>query len=277
MKWNIVVDSSCDLLSDFSDSEIGLDIVPLTIVVGEKYFRDDENINISRLLAAMKEEKRASSSACPSPRDFYSCFIKAENSICITMTGALSGTYNAARLGAEMAKEEFPDKNIYVLDSQATAGKMVLLKNKAVELIKSGLDFERICRSLEEYQRRTHLVFALGGYDNLVKTGRMSRLAGVMATHLGIRAVAVAKDGQVDVVKKPRGERSAIDAMIEIMAQNKDMAGRPVVISHCNNPIGARQMKLLISQRLGTDDVTILDCRGLTTFYTMEKGLIVGY
>ena len=277
MEWNIVVDSSCDLLSDYSDEQIGLDIVPLTIVVGEKYFRDDENVNTKDLLRAMKQEKRASSSACPSPRDFYSCFVKAENSICITMTGDLSGTYNAARLGAEMAKEEFPDKNIFVLDSKATAGKMVLLKNKAIRLIKSGMEFDDVCRALEEYNRETHLVFALGGYDNLVKTGRMSRLAGVMATHLGIRAVAVATDGQVDVVRKPRGERNAIDAMIEIMRANKDMAGKPVVISHCNNPVGAREMKLAISQRLKTDDVTILDCRGLTTFYTMEKGLIVGY
>ncbi|MEG1781787.1 MAG: DegV family protein [Oscillospiraceae bacterium] len=278
MKWNIVIDSSSDLTAADAKGDIGLDIVPLTIIVGEKEFRDDENLDVQSLLQAMKEEKRASSSACPSTEDFYSCFAKADNSICITMTGALSGTFNSARLAKEMLMEEHPEKRVHIIDSKATAGKMVLLKMKAEELIEKGLEFDVISNMLDEYCKNTNLVFALGGYDNLIKTGRMSVLAGIMATHLGIRAVAVGTpEGEIDVVKKPRGERSAIEVMVDIMKQKKPMKDQPVVISHCRNPIGARNAKALIMEKLDTDKVTILDCKGLTTFYTMEKGLIIGY
>ena len=278
MKWNIVIDSSSDLTASDAKGEIGLDIVPLTIIVGDKEFRDDEKLDVANLLQAMKEEKRASSSACPSTEDFFTCFAKADYSICITMTGALSGTYNSARLAKDMLKEEYPEKKVHIIDSKATAGKMVLLKMKAEELIEKGMEFEEICRILDEYEKNTKLVFALGGYDNLVKTGRMSVFAGFMANSLGIRAVAIASpEGEIEVVKKPRGERGAIEAMVDIMAQNKPMKNQPVVISHCKNPIGARNAKALIMEKLGTDNVTIYDCKGLTTFYTMEKGMIIGY
>ncbi len=277
MKWNIVADSSCDMAGGTLIGNINLDVVPLTIVVGDKYFRDDGTTDTTDLLKAMEQEKRASSTACPSPRDFYTCFVKADCTVCITITGSLSGTYNAARLGRDMAREDYPDKKIMVIDSQATSGKLILLIRKARELIEAGLSFEEVEKEMARYNARTGLIFALGGYDNLVKTGRMSRFAGMVATNLGIRAVGKAVNGEIVVVKKPRGERSAIEAMISIIKSEKAMKGLPVVVSHCNNPVGARLTAMLIKEQLDTDDITVVDCRGLTTFYTMQNGLIIAY
>lgn len=277
MKWNIVLDSSCDLKNTSSQSEIGIKIVPLKIIVGEREFCDDDNINTGVLLEAMKAEKSASSSACPSPDDFYSCFKSADCSVCITMTGKLSGTYNAARVAKEMLAEKHPEKRVHIVDSKATAGKMVLLKMKAQELIEQGTSFEDICNEMDLYNSQTELVFALGGYDNLIKTGRMSKIAGILATHLGIRAVAVSNDGEIEVVKKPRGEKHAIAAMAEIMAERKNVCGKKVVISHCRNFEGAQSAKKLIEERFSPAEVYIYECKGLTSFYTMENGLIIGY
>lgn len=277
MKWNIVLDSSCDLTKDEQKGDVGIDIVPLSILVGDKSFTDNDEIDTKALLKAMVEEKEASSTACPSPDDFCKAFLKAENSICITLTGELSGTFNSASLGKEMALEENPNLNIHLIDSKATAGKMVLIKEKALELIEQGLEFDEICSSLDAYNNDTHLVFALGGYDNLIKTGRMSKISGIMATALGIRAVATAKDGKIEVAKKPRGEKNAVEAMIEIMNSTKNLSGKNVVISHCENLSGAEYMKEQILNRLGAKAVRIIKCKGLTSFYTMEKGLIVGY
>lgn len=277
MKWNIVLDSSCDLTSEEKTPQVGIDIIPLSIIVGNKCFTDDDSINTKELLTAMTQEKEASSTACPSPDDFCNAFLKAENSICITLTGELSGTFNCAVVGKQMALEQNPSLNIHIIDSKATAGKMVLIKEKALELINDGLEFNEICKELDEYNNSTHLVFALGGYDNLIKTGRMSKISGIMATALGIRAVAIAKDGKIEVAKKPRGEKNAISAMIEIMQSTKSLKGKNVVISHCENPSAAEYMKNQITEKLGVKSVRIIKCKGLTSFYTMEKGIIAGY
>lgn len=277
MKWNIVLDSSCDLIKDEQKGDVGIDIVPLSIIVGDKCFTDNDEIDTKELLKSMVEEKEASSTACPSPDDFCKAFLKADNSICITLTGELSGTFNSASLGKEMALEQDPSLKIHLIDSKATAGKMVLIKEKALELIEQGLEFDEICSILDAFNQETHLVFALGGYDNLIKTGRMSKISGIMATALGIRAVAVAKNGKIEVAKKPRGEKNAVEAMIEIMKETKNIEGKNVVISHCENPEGAEYMKQQILRRLGAKSVRIIKCKGLTSFYTMKKGLIAGY
>ena len=48
MKWNIVADSSCDLMSkDISCDEVGFSTIPFVLNIGGKEFIDDENLNIS--------------------------------------------------------------------------------------------------------------------------------------------------------------------------------------------------------------------------------------
>ena len=61
------------------------------------------------------------------------------------------------------------------------------------------------------------------------------------------------------------------------MRGSKDCEGAHVVISHCENLAGAMKLKEQILKDLPVKGVDIISCRGLTTFYAMEKGLIVGY
>ena len=100
MTWNIVLDSSCDLLPQHAFKNANLKIAPLTIRVGDKEFVDDETIDVPQLLDAMDKEKSASSTACPPPNAFYEHFLTADNVICICITSNLSGTYKAAVLAA---------------------------------------------------------------------------------------------------------------------------------------------------------------------------------
>ena len=58
MIYNIVSDSSCDLLQrDFPSGRVGFQVVPLRIQVGEREFLDNDDLVVPDLLAAMAEEK----------------------------------------------------------------------------------------------------------------------------------------------------------------------------------------------------------------------------
>ncbi|MEG1050145.1 MAG: DegV family protein, partial [Oscillospiraceae bacterium] len=141
-----------------------------------------------------------------------------------------------------------------------------------------NLPFEEVVKQIDEYGASLHLVFTLAQFDNLVKTGRMNAIAGAIASHLGIRAVAVnSPKGEIEVVRKVRGEEKALAAMVDIMCQTKEMKGKPVVISQCQNKSGAELVKKLIKEKCDTSDITIYDCKALTTFYAMEKGLLISY
>ena len=58
MSWNIVLDSSCDLMpSKHSLKNAELKIAPLTIRVGDVEFVDDDDIDVPKLHEDMEKEK----------------------------------------------------------------------------------------------------------------------------------------------------------------------------------------------------------------------------
>jgi len=279
MIWNIVSDSSCDLLmSAFQSDLVRFETVPLRIQVGDQEYVDNDELVIPELLAAMDAEKSASSTACPSPAAFARAFEAGDCTVCFTISSNLSGTYNAAVLGREMVLEEHPEKKICIIDSRSTAGAMVLLIRKAKELIEADpqRDFDELCDQLRQYQAAQRTCFTLENYDNLIKNGRMRPLVGTLLHSLGIHVIAIATpQGTIQVVDKARGETKTYKALVSQLKSMKDCTGAEVIIAHCENPTGATKLKQQLMADLPVKSVELVSCRGLTSFYAMEKGLIV--
>ena len=281
MTYNIVCDSSCDLQpTALQPGRVNLETVPLRITVGEREFTDNAELSIPMLLAEMAAEKSASGTACPSPAAFARAFETADCSICFTISSNLSGTYNAAVMGRNMVLEEHPEKKVCVIDSKSTSGAMVLLVRKAQALLEAEEepDFDAVCDQLRTYQASLRTVFTLECFDNLIKNGRMRPLVGNLLHTLGIHVIADATpQGTIHVCGKARGEAKTYQAIVDHMRESKDCTGAEVVLSHCENLTGALRLKELILKELPVKDVTILSCRGLTSFYAMDNGLILGY
>ena len=281
MTWNIVSDSSCDLrMAAFESDRVRFETVPLRIQVGEREFLDNDDLVVPDLLDAMSQEKSASSTACPSPAAFARAFEAGDRTVCFTISSNLSGTYNSAVMGREMVLEEHPEKKVCIIDSKATAGAMVLLIRKAKELMEADEtgDFEDICDQLRLYQAALRTCFTLENFDNLIKNGRMRPLVGTLLHSLGIHVIADATpQGTIHVADKARGEAKTYKTITALMKSSKDCTGAEVVISHCENMAGALKLKQQILEDLPVKSVDVLSCRGLTSFYAMEKGLIIGY
>ena len=277
--WQLVSDSSCDLdPAYFNTGDIGFATVPLKILVGNQEFVDLPETDVNTMLYAMKHYDGATSSSCPSPQAFAEQFYKAAQSIAVTITSGLSGTYNSAVQAMQMVLDEHPEKQIHVIDSRSTAGSMVLILRQLKKLVEQGIPFEEIVRQIESYRDSMKILFSLASFDNLVKNGRMSKAAGVLASALNIRPIATnTAEGSIEVIEKPRGEKRAIERMVSLMSKYKDMAGKPVVITHCNNQSGADALCAELKSVYGTNesDITVLECSCLTAFYAGEKGLLL--
>ena len=167
-----------------------------------------------------------------------------------------------------------------MLDSRATSGAMILLLRKAAELAEQGLPFEELCAELQYLPEAIPVIcFTLEHFDNLVNNGRMPPLAGTLLQTLGIRIIAEATpEGTIRVAKKARGEAHTARAIAQLMNDAKDCTGSHVIISHCQNPAGAERLRNVDSGAVcRSAAVEILPCRGLTSFYAMDKGLILSY
>ena len=109
MGFRIVMDS-CGELTDEMKRDSRFVSVPLTLRVGDMEFVDDDSFNQQECLRRMDESEECPRSACPSPEKYMEIFLDgAERYYVVTLSGHLSGSYNSARLGMEMAVEQKPE------------------------------------------------------------------------------------------------------------------------------------------------------------------------
>ncbi|NQM94106.1 DegV family protein [Streptococcus suis] len=277
-KWKIVADSGCDyrqLANLAPDTEFIS--VPLTIQVGEQAFVDDASLDIDHMMEVMEVSKSAAGSACPSPQAYQAAFEGAENIIVVTITGGLSGSFNAARVARDMYIEEHPNVNIHLIDSLSASGEMDLLVDEINRLIGAGLDFPQVVEAITHYREHSKLLFVLAKVDNLVKNGRLSKLVGTVVGLLNIRMVGEASaEGKLELLQKARGHKKSVTAAFEEMKKAGYDGGR-IVMAHRNNAKFFQQFSELVKASFPTAVIDEVATSGLCSFYAEEGGLLMGY
>lgn len=278
MKWNIVADSSCDLMKkDVDCEEVGFSIVNFTLRVGDREYIDDEQLDVLQMLDDMEACPTASFSACPSPDAWAEEFKKAEQTIAITISGNLSGSLNSAMAATGIVMSEHPEKKIALLDSRATGPEMALCIHHLADWIKSHHTFETIVERAEKFLEDTKTTFALSSFNNLVKNGRMTKLTGFIARSFGMWGIGIAnEEGKVAMKGKARGTDKVLAMILDDLRQ-RGFQGGEVAISHCYNAKMAEKLRTSVLSYWDTAKVTILKTRGLDSFYAERGGLIVSF
>lgn len=274
-KIKIVADSSADAI--YYNGSVPFESVPLKIIAGNKEFVDDRKLDVKSMVSFLENFKGKSSTACPSVMDYMKAFEGAKNIICITITGTLSGSYNAACIAKTEYEEKYPDSKVFVINSLSAGPELKLAVEKAEELINSSVEFDEICDTLTKYIKNTGLVFSLECLNNLSRNGRVSPIVAKAAGLLGIRIVGKASDvGDLQPLDKPRGAERAYSKLVDRMISEGYKGGK-VMIDHCFNESGAQKVKELVVNKFKNALVKIDTTYGLCSFYAENGGMLVGF
>ena len=270
----IVADSSADTLTlagvDFAAA-------PLTIVTDPKEYVDDATLNVAEMVEDLLHYSGRSSTACPGVGDWLAAFGDAEEVFCVTITGNLSGSYNAAKVAAETYMEQYPTRRVFVLDSLSTGPEMRLLLERLRDDVATGMDFDAIREDVSAYSAKTGLLFVLESMKNLANNGRVSRLAATAAGLLGIRAVGKASVvGTLEMLEKCRGGKKALAAVVQNM-EDLGYVGGAVRISHVGNEEAAQSLRDAIVELHPEAEIEVYSARGLCSFYAEKGGLLIGF
>ena len=163
------------------------------------------------------------------------------------------------------------------MDSLSTGPESALIIEKLSELIMAGNDFDTIVAQIKEYQKRTHLIFALESLHNLANNGRVSPLVAKVAGVLDIRVIGKAsEEGTLEMTNKVRGSYKTLMTIMENM-KNTGYEGGKIRIHHCEKPDIAKVLKHEIKKLYPEADVKIRTTRALCSFYAERGGVLVGY
>ena len=270
----IVADSSCNLLA-LEDADFIS--VPLTIRTATEEFRDDAGLDVGAMVSVLRDTKGRSYSACPNIADWESAFGESGDVLAFTITSSLSGSCSAALAAKKHCEEREPSRRIHVVDTLSAGPEIALLIEKAAACLRSGDSFEEICTAVQQYQRRTHLLFALESMHNLAQNGRISRLAATMAGVLGIRAVGQAsKEGTLEMLGKCRGARKTQTFLLSEMVR-LGYRGGSVRIGHCQNAAFALELCAELQRQFPEAEVKSDPLRGLCSYYAERGGIMLGF
>lgn len=276
--WHLVADTACDLYTlDGGEGAFDFTTIPFSIRIGGKEYIDDERMPIDEMLEANETHAEIAQTACPSPEDWRQKFSVPGPVIAFTISSALSGSYNSACTGRDMVLEEEPDKQIAVIDSKATGPEEAMLIWRARDLILEGKTIGEIEKDLNETAEKIHTSFALSSYRNLIKNGRVSRLIGFIAGHLGFWGIGIGDEkGEIAIRGKARGSKSMVRFLVEEITR-VGLAGKQILISHCRNLKDAEALKAALEAAFAGVEVLVQETRGLDSFYAERNGLIIGY
>ena len=270
----IVADSSADLLSL---SDIPFCSAPLKIVTADRQYVDDADLDVAAMVQDLATYRGRSSTSCPNPEDWLGAFGDAEYVFCITITGTLSGSYNAAMLAKRLYEQAHPERRVFVINSLSTGPEMALIIDKMRQKILEGCDFDEVCRAATDYSSKTGLLFMLESMKNLANNGRVKPIVAKMAGILGIRVIGRASDrGDLEMLDKCRGEKKALDTIVERLRAFGFKGGR-VRICHCLNEQAATALRDRILESFADARVEIDRCLALCSFYAERGGLLVGF
>lgn len=278
----ILADSCCDLSPELL-KKTQAKVAPLTITIDDTHYVDDGTVDIPPYLAAMKASKNPVRSACPSP-DLYAEDIKAADDDCfiITLSSKLSGSHNAAVLGVQLAEEDMPEKKVHVFDSESASAGETYLALMIHDLIAAGKSFEQIVETVEEKIRSMHTLFVLDSLDNLVKNGRISKTVALLANVLSIRLL-MSDDGHgaIKNISKARGIKGALTQMVETCRKHTEglaAASQRLVISYCNCPERARQVRDMIREKCpAIGEIVMTPTSALSSMYANDGGVVIAY
>lgn len=276
MRYKIIGDSCLDLTKEMRKDPC-YSMIPLTLMVGERHFVDDETFDQKEFIKVVKEYPECPKSACPSPEMFkeaYCC--EEENVFVITLSAALSGSYNSAVLAKSLYEEEYGKKNILVLDSKSASSGQLNIAMYIRELCDQGLEFDEICEKAAACRDRMNTYFVLESLDTLKKNGRLTGLQAFFATKLNIKPVMGADNGTIIKLDQARGIQKALQRMAEIAVKEAGTTkDKRLVIAHCNAPERAQSMKEKLCSMAEFKEVVITDTCGVSTVYASDGGVIL--
>ncbi len=142
-KVSVVTDSDCSLPLSLTD-QLGIRQVPITVQFGEEILRSGVDIDDVQLFQRVDREGKLPTTAAPSPGDFLSAYKaafeedKADEVLCFCVSGAISGTYNAAKVAAE----ELQGKKVTVVDTETLSMGQGYMTLEAYEVLKRGASVE---------------------------------------------------------------------------------------------------------------------------------------
>jgi DegV family protein with EDD domain len=230
----VVTDSACDLPSELA-SELGIEIVPLTIRFGADEFIDRVELTTSEFWRRSASSATLPSTAAPSPGQFESVFrdLAAQGAtgvLCVNLSAGLSATMQSAELAARAVADVI---EVRVVDSASVTIGLGMIAVDCARQARSGTALDELERHARDLAARTRVWGALDTLENLKKGGRIGGAKALVASVLSIKPIIQVVDGSVTEGGRQRTRAKALAFLVDQVRTAGHISNLAVMHADC--------------------------------------------
>jgi DegV family protein with EDD domain len=261
----IVTDTSADLPDALLDRH-RIAMVPLQVVFGESTFRDRVELKPEEFYRRLRSAGELPTTSQPSPADFIQAFRdgaqEGEEVVAVLLGSSLSGTFNAAQAAVRAGNLQ----GVHLVDSLSASLGVGMLALRGAELAASGWRGAQIAAELRRIRGQSGMLLTVDRYDNLLRSGRISRGKAWLAGMLDVKPIlSFDPEGKVTPVERVRGRENLEARVLAILDQR--LTPRPKAIrfgvAHADALAVAQRIQAALVERYQPRDCLVTLATGV--------------
>jgi len=249
----ILTDAGADLTPKQREG-LMFDSVPLTFTLDGKTYRSGIDIGPEAFYELLAGTQSFPSTSQPSPGEFADAYRRLSANgdrdvLSVHISSGLSGTLNAARLGAQQA----PEANVTFVDTLTLSAAQGWVVEAACRMNQAGWSLSRMLPILEKIGKATETFYTLDTLKYLEHGGRISHIQALLGQILDLKPIiGVEKEhGKYAVHSRERSLKKAVSKIADMVAAHFNNAGAlRVMVLHGQNAPAAEELVKQIGQRV---------------------------
>lgn len=212
----LITDSTCDLPPALRE-QYAINVVPLSIIWGNEQLRDGVDIQPDAFYARLVADPTYPTTSQPTPQDFLNVYERvqrqgAKEIVAITISRAMSGTYESAQLAAPIVG--IP---VHLVDSKSNSMSLGWQVLAAARARAAGGDVAAMVAAADAARKTMAYIITLDTLEYLRKGGRIGGASAFIGTLLNFKPQIVVnhETGMVEAGRRSRTRQKALQAMYD--------------------------------------------------------------
>jgi DegV family protein with EDD domain len=252
----IITDSLADIPPPLL-KELEITTVPCIVRFGDQEYRDRIDLSLPEFYRRLTSGAVMPSTSQPAVGVFEEVYRQvAETSdeiLSIHLIGALSGTFNTARLAAQNVK----GPKIELIDSHQISMALGWLVILAARAAKAGFHLEEIKKIVEDTVPRVHLVAMLDTLEYAKRGGRLGKGAALLGTLLNVKPLLSVSHDEIVPVENVRTQKRALERLAEIVLASGPI--QELAVIHAMAEKHARELKQTLAQTFPEEQIILTE------------------
>lgn len=250
----IIVDSTCDIPEELRE-RFQIAVLPLSVIIDEKAYRDGVEITLDDVYAAIREGKQPGTSQISwedTEALFSSIAAAGDDFIYLAFSATMSGTYDFAKLVREELRTKYPSRRMEIVDSKGGSLGSGLIAIQLGLMNEKGVPFDDMLSQCLWMTNHVKYAFTLDDLKCALQGGRLlAKTVGDIGSVFKIKPLMDVKNGRISLDKIVRGTKHSMISLANMVVDYAvDFENQIIGITHADDPEKAAFLIKLLTDRL---------------------------